>query len=132
MTVCGPSSCRSRKAPHPRHRHFPKSFVPGTVYLDPSVSAANSPCAALVVIALGRPPRCSAEVSSVAFRRRQPQASEQQFQGEPAMKKRSVFFSLLAAATAVAMPPALADEEGTILALGDSVAFGYITRAGFQ
>ena len=48
------------------------------------------------------------------------------------MKKRPGFFSLLAAAAAVAVPPALADEEGTILALGDSVAFGYITLAGFQ
>lgn len=53
------------------------------------------------------------------------------------MINRSGFFSLLAAAAAVAMPPTLAatsdsDEEGTILALGDSVAFGYITRAGFQ
>ncbi len=53
------------------------------------------------------------------------------------MKKRSVFLSILAATAAVAtaaVPAAASDseQEGTTLALGDSVAFGYITRAGFQ
>src|SRR5215469_2335421 len=111
-------SCRCRKAPH-LHRHCPKFLVPGTAYFDPSVSAANSACPALVAKTsdCARPSaavQCGSR--SVAFRRGQPQASEQQFQGETSMKKRSVFFSLLAAAAAVAMSPALADEEGTILA----------------
>jgi hypothetical protein len=43
----------------------------------------------------------------------------------------------LATTAALAIPDAPAathfsSDEGTVLALGDSVAFGYITRAGFQ